>query len=66
MRKVILGTWQDKIIDNRHKEKHLINDEFPELEDFEGGNRIKAFVGWDGFFIFDLDVPVIDMMRPYV
>lgn len=66
MAKVIFGNWQDKVIDNRHLEKRLINDTFPEVFDFESGNRIKAFIGWDGFFIFDRDAPILDMARAYV
>ena len=66
MAKVILGSWQERLIDNRDKEKGQIEDTFPQLRDFERGNRIKAFVGWDGFFIFDKDAPVIDMIRAYV
>ncbi|MGA1868391.1 MAG: FAD-dependent oxidoreductase [bacterium] len=66
MVKVIFSNWQDKVIDNRSLEKRLIKDTFPQLQDFEEGNRIKAFVGWDGFFIFDRDAPVVDMIRAYV
>ncbi|MGA1845149.1 MAG: FAD-dependent oxidoreductase [bacterium] len=66
MAKVILGAWQDTVIDNRNTQKRSIEDAFPQVEHFDDENRIKAFVGWDGFFIFDPDVPVVDMMRAYV
>jgi len=66
MAKVILGAWLDKLIDNRRGKKQSIEETFPQLQDFESGNRIKAFVGWDGFFLFDDNVPIIDMMRAYV
>ena len=66
MARVIIGSWQDRLIDNRNAEKRSIEDTFPQLDGFEEGNPIRAFVGWDGFFIFDPDAPVVDMMRAYV
>jgi formate dehydrogenase (NADP+) beta subunit len=66
MARVILGYWQGKLIDNRKVSKKLIEERFPALEDFEEGNRHRAFIGWDGFFIFDRGAPVVDMAREYV
>ncbi|MBN2372416.1 FAD-dependent oxidoreductase [bacterium] len=66
MAKLILGVWQDKLIDNRNIDESSIEDTFPQLQEFEAGNPVRAFIGWDGFFIFDPDVPVVDMTRAYV
>jgi formate dehydrogenase beta subunit len=66
MAKVIIGYWQDRLTDNRNLPKRLIEDTFPHIEEFEEGNRVRAFVGWDGFFIFDREAPVVDMLRAYV
>jgi formate dehydrogenase (NADP+) beta subunit len=63
--KVIFGAWQDRLYDNRSALKREIEDTFT-FQDFEPGNRIRAFIGWDGFFLFEREVPVIDMLREYV
>ncbi|HVN24331.1 MAG TPA: FAD-dependent oxidoreductase [Syntrophorhabdales bacterium] len=66
MARVILGYWKDTVIDNRAVPKRVIQETFPGFEDFEEGNRHRAFIGWDGFFIFDREAPVVDMIRHYV
>lgn len=66
MAKVIIGCWQDDLIDNRNTPKRLIEDGYPGLDEFEKDNRLRAFIGWDGFFIFDREAPVVDMFRAYV
>ncbi len=66
MAKVILGSWQSKLTDNRNTPEETIEDSFPEADKLLKKNRLKAFVGWDGFFTFDPDVPIVDMMRAYV
>ena len=66
MAKVIIGYWQYKLTDNRNVPKRLIKDAFPQIDEFEEGNRLRAFVGWDGLFIFDREAPVVDMLRAYV
>ena len=52
MASVIIGSWQDRLIDNRNADQRSIEDTFPQLDGFEEGNQIRAFVGWDGFSIF--------------
>ena len=47
MAKVVIGAWDDLVVDNRGKRFFEI-DEFTELGDFrefDPGNRIKAFLG---------------------
>lgn len=66
MAKVIIGCWQDELIDNRGVPKRQIEDTYPDLDEFEEGNRVRAFIGWDGFFLFDREAPVVDMLRAYV
>ncbi|MFH1437197.1 MAG: FAD-dependent oxidoreductase [Pseudomonadota bacterium] len=63
---VIIGCWQDTVLDNRGPGQPPSTDRFSFPVEFESGNRIMAFIGWDGFFIFDENVPVIEMMRAYV
>jgi formate dehydrogenase beta subunit len=64
--KVIIGSWQDKLTDNRSVSEDLIENSFPEADKLLKKNRLRAFVGWDGFFIFDPEAPVVDMLRAYV
>ncbi len=66
MAKVIIGSWQDKLIDNRNVTENLIENSFPEADKLLKENRLRAFIGWDGFFIFDPEAPVVDMLRAYV
>ena len=66
MAKIYIGYWQDKLINNRNLDEGSIQDNFPQILNFGNSNRIQAFIGWDGFFIFDPDAPVIDMVRAYV
>ena len=35
-------------------------------EEFDKGERIKAFMGWDGFAVMDGGVDVVDMCTRYV
>lgn len=66
MARVILGYWQGKLIDNRNVPAESIGETFPMPEYFEHGNKHRAFMGWDGIFIFDPKAPVMDMVREYV
>ena len=66
MAKVIIGSWQNKLTDNRNVSQEKIEDSFSDVDKLLKENRFKAFVGWDGFFIFDPEAPVIDMLRAYV
>ncbi|HDM66902.1 MAG TPA: hypothetical protein ENG62_00755 [Thermoplasmatales archaeon] len=68
MTKVIYGVWGDEVIDNRGKPI----DEIPEypmfesIKEFSPGNRILAFVAWNGFLVFDERVDLVDLMRKYI
>jgi formate dehydrogenase beta subunit len=64
--KVIIGSWQDKLTDNRDTSEELIENSFSGVDKLLKKNRFRAFVGWDGFFIFDPETPVVDMLRAYV
>ena len=66
MAKVIIGSWQDKLTDNRNISQDKIEDSYSEVDKLLKENRLKAFIGWDGFFIFDREAPVVDMLRAYV
>lgn len=64
--RIHLGCWQDRVIDGSI-EGASVQSELPEFPfEFETDNRLAAFVGWDGFFILDPDVPVLEMIGAYV
>jgi len=68
MAKVVIGAWDTQVVDNRGKRFFEI-DEFAELGDFkefDPGNRIKAFLGGKGFFVFDRDVSILGAIRDYL
>jgi formate dehydrogenase (NADP+) beta subunit len=64
---VLVGVWNDHVVDNRLKAEDEGN--FKSLErviEYEPGNRVKALLGWNGFCVFDQDVDLIDMARAYM
>lgn len=65
MAKVLLGAWDDRIVDNRGKRFFEIEefDELGDFREFDPGNRIKAFLGGRGFFVFDQDVSLVCAIR---
>jgi len=68
MAKVVIGAWDQLLVDNRGKRFFEI-DEFDELgdfKDFDPGNRIKAFLGGKGFFVFDPEVSIMGAIRDYL
>jgi formate dehydrogenase beta subunit len=67
LNEILVGVWGDRTVDNRHGTRD--SGSFGGLEpigDYEPGNRIKAILGWNGFFVFDGDVDLIDMVRAYL
>lgn len=68
MAKVVFGAWGDRVFDNRGKRFFEI-DEFSELGDFkefDPGNRIRAFLGGKGFFVFDKEVSLMCAIVDYL
>ncbi len=66
--KVVIGAWGDRKFDNRGKRFFEI-EEFEELGDFrefDPGNRIKAYLGGKGFFVFDKDVSLLCAIGQYM
>lgn len=64
---MLVGAWGDRVVDNRHGGGEPGG--FGGLEnigEYEPGNRVKAVLGWNGFFLFDHDVDLIDMARAYL
>lgn len=67
MGNILFSTWQDKLVDNRGKgekdRQEPVNIKLP--DEFMKGERIKAFMGWDGIVLCDEDVDIVDMCTKY-
>jgi formate dehydrogenase beta subunit len=68
MAKVIFGAWDEKIFDNRGRNFFEIEEAqgFPDFDEFDAGNQIKAFMGGRGFFVFERGVDLIDAHLQYL
>jgi formate dehydrogenase beta subunit len=68
MAKVIFGSWDGKVIDNRNRQIFEIEEhpEFSDFDEFNAGNPIKAFFGGHGFFIFEKNVNLLDALLQYM
>jgi formate dehydrogenase beta subunit len=65
VRDILFSSWKNELIDNRNKnqEEHIQSAvDFPFT--FEDGDA-KAFIGWDGFVIFDESVDAIKLACEY-
>ncbi len=66
MSKVYFSNWQGLVVDNRG----VPQDEWAEVStklpvNYDGNSETKAFVGWDGFAIFQSDVDVVKLALNY-
>jgi formate dehydrogenase beta subunit len=65
--KVYFSTWQGEIIDNRsivnQDDWQAATAKFPVT--YSQDNETKAFVGWDGFALFEADVDVVKVAVNY-
>ena len=65
MNKVIFSTWKGELIDNRGKsEDEVVESNFKFPFSFDDGDA-KAFIGWDGFVIFDESIDAIKLGCEY-
>ncbi len=64
---ILFSTWQNELVDNRDKgeadRREPANIKLP--DEFMKGERIKAFMGWDGIVLRDEDVDIVDMCAEY-
>lgn len=66
MARVVFSTWRGEFIDNRGKpEAEWVESAYKLPEQYETDRNAKAFIGWDGFAIFDEDVDVIRLGTEY-
>jgi formate dehydrogenase beta subunit len=64
--KVYFSNWQGELVDNRGKAQ----DDWAEVSaklpvNYNENNSTKAFVGWDGFALFDENVDVVKLAMNY-
>src|SRR3972149_1877211 len=68
MGNIIFSSWREEVVDNRtvaeQDRKQPGNIRLP--SEFCPGERIKAFMGWDGIILHDDDVDIVDMCANYV
>ena len=68
MTDILFSSWGGVVTDNRGKpdaERQAIPGLNLPLE-FDKERKIKAFIGWDGIAIRDLDANIVDMVRAYL
>ncbi len=66
MARVVFSTWRGEFIDNRGKpESEWVESEYNLPEQYEADRNAKAFIGWDGFAIFDEEVDVVRLATEY-
>jgi len=64
--RVVFSTWRGEFIDNRGKpESEWVESEYKLPEQYEADRNAKAFIGWDGFAIFDEKVDVVRLGTEY-
>ncbi len=66
MARVVFSTWRGESIDNRGKpESEWVESQYKLPEQYEADRNAKAFIGWDGFAIFDEEVDVVRLGTEY-
>jgi formate dehydrogenase beta subunit len=66
MSKVYFSSWQGEVIDNRNlPEEEWTEAGFKFPERYDSDKPSRAFIGWDGFAIFDKDVDVVRVVTEY-
>ena len=73
MSEITFGVWEGKVYTRQDAptpdNEHTLAVHTPPMEqitEYEPGNKILAVMGWDGFFVYDDRVDLIDMARAYM
>lgn len=69
MSETIVGVWENRVIEKRDDQpaaEQAMIAKLEQLGEYEPGNKILAVMGWDGYFMFDERVDVVDMARAYM
>ena len=66
MSKVYFSTWQDELVDNRDKPSSSWQEaSFKLPENYNPNTPSKAFIGWNGFALFDAEVDIVRLATEY-
>lgn len=65
MSNVVFSTWRGEFIDNRGKSEGLGASGFKLPVSYDSNTQSKAFVGWDGFAIFDENIDIVKVAINY-
>lgn len=65
---IVFSSWQGEVIDNRGKpeSEYAAPQRLTLPETFGGEEKIKAFMGWDGIALYELDVDIVHMCTQYI
>ncbi|MHB8773267.1 MAG: FAD-dependent oxidoreductase [Syntrophales bacterium] len=67
MEEIVFSSWQGEVVDNRTagegQQKKPGNVTLP--PEFQPGERIRAFMGWDGIILRDADADIVGMCATY-
>jgi formate dehydrogenase beta subunit len=68
MGRLLFSKWSDQIIDNRKKptEDQTAPEDFVIPMTFDAKEKVTAFMGWNGFAIFDESINIVDLSRAYL
>lgn len=68
MNGILFSSWGGRIIDNRGKEPQVYEsvDHVTLPEYFNGKEKIKGLMGWDGIIIRSTDVDILDLYNAYL
>lgn len=66
MSKVFFSTWRGELVDNRNTPEDSWVESTHKLPfEYNTDTESKAFIGWDGFALFDPDVDVVKLLCEY-
>jgi formate dehydrogenase beta subunit len=66
MSKIYFSVWQDEVVDNRGVSEDQLAESSHKLPvSYDANSSTKAFVGWDGFALFNEDVDVVQLAVNY-
>jgi len=68
MARILYGVWNGQVTDNRNKRFFEIEEpkELDQMDEFDPGNPVKAFLGAKGFLVFDRNTNILDAAHQYL
>jgi len=66
MAKVLYGFFKGEVIDNRNKPKEEWTDAPVKIDEDFNGTKLRTFVDWDGFLVFDEKTDILNALAEYM